>query len=214
MEQTAREQTSSGTASRQRFLQQAGAVTAGAFLAVAATTVNPIRDGVAFARTQAAGLTDLDILNFALTLEHLEATFYQQVVRSGHFDSPALGILAAIRNHEQQHVAALTAAINQLGGKPVAAMMRYNFGDMSSAAAILATAEKLEGTGVGAYTGAAGLITNRAALVPVAGSIEQVEARHYASIRILLNENPAPAALGPILTVAEVQMAVKPILGM
>jgi rubrerythrin len=203
--------------SRQQFLKKASMVSAGAFLALAATTANPFRDGMAFAQSQAAALSDVDILNFALTLEHLEAAFYTEVVASGRFSGTVLGYLTTIKSHELAHVATLTAVIKQFGGTPVPAQMHYNFGMLNSAAAMLALAERLEGTGMAAYTGAAGLITNdknRATLIAAAGSIEQVEARHYATIRMLLEETPAPAAIGPIYTVAEVQTIVKPILGM
>lgn len=202
---------------RQHFLKTTGVGAAGAFLALAASSANPFADGIAFGRAQAAGLSDLDILNFALGLEHLEAAFYARVMASGKFSGSALKTLTAIHSHEVAHVAALTSVIKQFGGKPVTAMMNYNFGDFGSAGAILASAETLEITGVGAYTGAAGLITNdknRPTVIAAAGSIEQVEARHYAAIRLLQDKNPAPMAIGPIDTVAQVQQAIKPIVGM
>ncbi|MBA3946647.1 MAG: ferritin-like domain-containing protein [Herpetosiphonaceae bacterium] len=195
--------------SRRNALRGVGA----ALAALSISALNPLTEGRAFAATTLAGLTDLDILNFALTLEHLEANFYIMAVAGGHLSGQALSVLTSIRDHEVAHVATLTKVISSLGGTPVAKRAKYNFGDMSSQAAILKTAETLEGTGVGAYTGAAPLISNKAALLPAAASIEQVESRHYAAIRFLRGENPVPAAFGPSLTVAEVTAAVTPILG-
>lgn len=202
--------------SRQQFLKKAGLAGGAAFLAMAATSTNPFADGIAFAHAQVAGLTDLDILNFALGLEHLEAAFYAKVITSGKFSGKNLKILSAIHDHEVAHVAALTGFVKAFGGTPVTPMATYHFGDFSSAAAILATAETLEITGVGAYTGAAGLVSaaNRAKVIPAAGSIEQVEARHYAAILLLQDKNPSPMAFGPINTVAQVQAAIKPIVSM
>ncbi|GAC1383708.1 MAG: hypothetical protein NVSMB42_00760 [Herpetosiphon sp.] len=195
--------------SRRNALKGVGA----ALAALTVASVNPIANGQAFAASTLQGLSDLDILNFALTLEHLEATFYKMAVASGKLSGQALTILTAIGDHENQHVAALTSVITKLGGTPAAAAAKYNFGSMASQAEILATAETLEGVGVGAYTGAAPLIKDRAGILPSAASIEQVESRHFAAIRFLRNENPTPEAFGPSLSVADVLKAVKPILG-
>lgn len=195
--------------SRRTLFKGVGATLA----ALAITAVNPIGEGHAYASSLLQGLSDLDILNFALTLEHLEAEFYKMAVAGGQLSGQALSVLTAVRDHEIAHVDKLTAVIKQLGGTPVQKQASYNFGDMGSQAAILTTAETLEGTGVGAYTGAAALIKDKSALLPAAASIEQVESRHYAAIRYLRNENPAPEAFGPKKTVAEVTAAVKPILG-
>lgn len=196
-------------ASRRTFLKGVGA----GFGALALTAVNPIGQGTAFAATTLQGLTDLDILNFALTLEHLEATFYTMAVAGGKLSGDALTVLTAIRDHEVAHVDALAKVITSIGGKPAVAQATYTFGDMSTQDAILATAETLEGVGVGAYTGAAPLIADKAAYLPTAASIEQVESRHYAAIRYLRGSDPAPEAFGPTKSVADVTAAVKPILG-
>lgn len=198
------------SASRRQFLKGAGA--AAGLLAVVAAGASPIAGGRAFASASLQGLTDLDILNFALTLEHLEATFYKEAVSSGKLTSYSRPILTAVRDHEIAHVDALTKAIRAAGGKPAEAQGRYNFGDMGSERAILKTAEVLEGVGVGAYTGAAPLLTNKDYLA-VAGSIEQVEARHHGALRWLNDENPAQEAFGASFTVPEVKQKVAPILG-
>jgi len=195
--------------SRRQLLKGVGATLA----VLAVSAVNPVGAGHAYASSLLQGMGDLDVLNFALTLEHLEATFYKMAVNSGMLSGHAKTVLMAVRDHEIAHVDTLTKVIKQLGGTPVQKAAHYNFGDMSSQAAILKTSESLEGVGVGAYTGAAALITDKKTILPAAASIEQVEARHFAAIRYLRGENPAPDALGPKFTVAEVKQKVAPILG-
>ena len=198
------------TTSRRTFFKGVGAT----LTALAVTAVNPVAEGRAYAASALQGVTDLEILNFALTLEHLEATFYRMAVASGVLrGSRLIGYLTSIRDHEIAHVNTLSHVIRQLGGTPVRRQAQYNFGSMSNQDVILRTAETLEGVGVGAYTGAAALITDKATLLAAAASIEQVEARHYSAIRVLRGRNPAPEAFGPVLTVAQVTEAVAPILG-
>lgn len=191
--------------SRRNVLKGAGA----ALAALALTAANPFGAGQAFAKAALQDLSDTDILKFALTLEHLEAEFYKQVVASGQLSGNVLTILTDIRDHEIAHVDALTQA---LGNEAVGKEDNYNFGDLSSQAAILQLAQTLEETGVGAYTGAAALLDSKDILA-VAASIEQVEARHAAAIRYLRNQPVAPEPYGIVLTVAEVQDRVAPIIG-
>lgn len=160
---------------------------------------------------------DLDVLNYALTLEHLENEFYKQVNGSGKLQGNAASYLKFIGAHEQAHVDALTAAISKAGGTPVKARKSYNFaplGDLNGMAGILKASETLEQTGVKAYDGAATEIVDKGILA-TAGTIVQIEARHVAIIRALLdpNGNPVPKAFEDTLSPQEVLNAVTPLLG-
>ncbi len=160
---------------------------------------------------------DLMVLNYALTLEHLENAFYKQVLASGKLQGNAAAYLTIIGQHEQAHVDALTAAITGAGGMPVKQRKSYAFdklGDLSTQDGILAVAAKLEATGVAAYDGAAREIVNKTVL-GAAGSIVAVEARHTGIIRALIdpNANPVPKAFEDLLRPADVVGMVAPILG-
>ena len=64
---------------------------------------------------------DLEILNYALTLEYLEADFYRKVADAGLFKGAQLSLLSTFGEHEQQHVETLTGTIESLGGTPATA---------------------------------------------------------------------------------------------
>jgi hypothetical protein len=153
-------------------------------------------------------VTDLDVLNYALTLEHLEFAFYRDGIGSFSFGSDSRGQsidtnLAAIRDHEGEHVATLTSVITDLGGEPVAEAT-YDFGDAyADPMAFLATAMALENTGVSAYDGAGQFLTDPD-LLTAAGTIVAVEARHASYLNLLNGELPFPAAFETPLTMDEV----------
>ena len=104
---------------------------------------------------------DLDIANFALTLEYLESDFYAIALDSGLLSGESLTYIQATSAHENAHVEALTGLIQQFGGTPVA-RPEFTFGDaFTSESSILNTAAELEITGVGAYLGAGAMIQNQ-----------------------------------------------------
>jgi len=132
---------------------------------------------------------DVKILNFALTLEFLEAEFYKQAVANAAFGaSPVLKRFAeVVAAHEATHVDFLRDA---LGSKAIDSPM-FDFKDtVTNPAKFAATAQVLEDTGVRAYLGQVANIKQKAVL-KAAGTIATVEARHAAWIRFI--NNPAGA---------------------
>ena len=148
--------------------------------------------------------SDIDILNYALTLEHLEATFYRTAARPAGQIGYIVGILAS---DEQQHVDALTAVIKQQGGTPVGEA-KYNFPPLSLPFGIFA-----ENLGVNAYLGQAAMIKTPSILL-TAASIVTVEARHAAAWMTLAKQDPT---LGPFdggLDMATVVSRITPLFAM
>jgi hypothetical protein len=154
-----------------------------------------------------SGGGDVEILNFALTLEYLEQAFYDEAKRKVKLSGDLKSLVNTIADDETQHVDALTATIKQLGGKPVA-KPKFVF-PYSDTAGFLKLAQTFEDTGVSAYNGAAPAIKSKDVL-GAAGSIVQVEARHAAAIRLQNGDSPAPVAFDPSLTQSQVLVAVKP----
>jgi ferritin-like protein len=152
---------------------------------------------------------DVEILNFALTLEYLEAAFYAEGIKRVGLAGDNLALAKEIRDNEDEHVSALTTAIKGAGGKPVKAPA-VGFGDaMASETGFLALAQTFEDTGVSAYNGAGPAISSPEVL-GAAGSIVQVEARHAALIRLVNGTTPAPDFFDKPLEMGAVLEAVGP----
>lgn len=164
------------------------------------------------ARAFAQGLTDVDILQFALTLEHLEARMYKDMLAANVLTGKELSYFQSFGGHEAAHVDAISKGLMAVGVTPVAAKASYNFPSFANRGDILNFAKIAEDIGVGAYQGAAALITNKDYLA-VAGSIVQVEARHAAIVNLLIGLPPVPDAFTSSLTVQQVLDKVNPILG-
>jgi hypothetical protein len=155
----------------------------------------------------AGGTSDVDILNFALTLEYLESTFYDEAMKKVKASGELKSLIKLLADDEKQHVEALAGTIKKLGGKPVS-KPTFNFG-YSGTSGFLKLAETFENTGVSAYNGAAPAIKSKEVL-GAAGSIVQVEARHAAAIALQNGAEPAPDAFDPSLEEKEVLKAVEP----
>jgi rubrerythrin len=188
---------------RQAFLLRSTLAAGAAYGAMSAT-------GLISSALAADGDGDIDILNYALTLEFLETEFYtraaKQVKGLSKYESD---LTRELRDNEAAHVDALTATIKQLGGKPTAKPTFQFGGAFASRTAYFKTAGVLEETGVGAYNGAAPMIASVDVLA-AAGSIVQVEARHAALIRLVRDKPPAPRGFDKASEMKDVLAAVKP----
>jgi hypothetical protein len=188
---------------RSSFLLK-GALSAGAVYGAGA--VAPFVSN-AFAAT---GSGDVDILNFALTVEYLETDFYKHKATSVGLSGEAKSLAALIAGHEQLHVDALTKAIKAAGGTP-AKKPTFVF-PVTNQQSFLKLAYVLENTGVGAYNGAGPALSNKEYLA-AAGSIVQVEACHAAAIGLLVGESVTPdGGFDKPLTKAEVLAKAGPLI--
>ena len=156
---------------------------------------------------------DLEIVQYALTLEHLETDFYNAVIDSGAIKDRALGKVATlIRDNEQEHVDALTATVKQLGGTPERPKTDFTAVLDGGEKKILATAAEVENLGAAAYLGQAGRIKSKDVLA-AALSIHSVEARHAAALNSVVGKTIVPdGAFAKPASMDEVLPKVKPFL--
>ena len=157
-----------------------------------------------------SGTATVDVLNFALTLEYLEADFYQMGLdASGLVSGNTRAVVAQISQHESAHVDFLVSTINALGGTPVERptfdfTAGGAFSDVfSNPTTFLALAQAFEDTGVRAYKGQAGNLLGTGDVLQAALQIHSVEARHASEVRRMRgskgwitqdNNTTAPAA--------------------
>ena len=186
--------------SRRNFIRMTGAGAAGALGVLIAACGGDDQSGSAASKpasgekSSSAGAMsakrDLEIVNYALTLEYIEADFYDQVIKSGAIEDKATVALAKeIGEHEQEHVEALAATVKKLGGTP-AMRPRTAFESVLSGGPtkILETAATVENLGAAAYLGQAGRIKSKEILA-AALSIHSVEARHAAALNKLVGRD-------------------------
>lgn len=154
---------------------------------------------------------DVEIANFALTLEYLEEEFYRLALDAGVLSGDALAVVEEIYDHESQHVDAIIKLLEGVGATPVEApQTKFPANAFSSQASILELAATFEPVGVGAYLGAAPLIKSPEVLA-AAGSIAGVEGEHVVAVNNLIGGLPAAVEAFPkALTMDEVLAAVAP----
>ena len=163
-------------------------------------------------------IPDVDILNYALTLEYLEATFYTQALGGagttgvpasaarfnrgritgakqfegfgGRIRSNAYGLLSDILEHEITHVEFLRGQI----GAGVVGPCKFTFSAaLSNVGSFLATAQVLENTGVMAYDGAIRYV-DAGDVLQAGAQIATVEARHASYLNLINGDSPFPTA--------------------
>jgi hypothetical protein len=137
----------------------------------------------------AAGVsaTDVNILNYALTLEYLQASFYTEAERSGALAGKTAQAARVVGATERAHVAAF---LKLLGSKAVKRPTFDFQGTTEQQRAFLKTAVALEDLAVAAYKGQAPKLQSNAVLAAAVG-IHSVEARHAAWMRALFGVTPA-----------------------
>jgi len=164
----------------------------------------PLALGTVFSKAYGqspAGLSAVEVLNFALRLEYLESFFYQQRTALVGLSATNAAVLAVLATDEANHVSFLRTVITSLGGTPItaptAATFDYTAGKGSNAGPFadyrtnpntyLALAQSFEDTGVRAYKGAAPLTSVMAnkAVLTAALNIHSIEARHASQIRAM-----------------------------
>ena len=156
--------------------------------------------------------SDIDILNYALTLEYLEADAYKAINDAGILSGRAAAYFTAFGAHEQEHVAAITQTIQALGGTPVAKPAFDFSGVPSDPAEVVKFFQTVEAVGASAYHGAAGSIQNPDVLA-AALSIHANEAMHAAALADLVAPGTtlfSPAAFATPRTPDEVLTIVGP----
>ncbi|HET7461828.1 MAG TPA: ferritin-like domain-containing protein [Longimicrobium sp.] len=173
----------------------------------------------AFGQTLPTGI--VQALNFALTLEYLEAEFYTRGVASGVIPGGDQAIFTTIRDHENQHVAFLQQVLgSQAVAKPTFDFTGGNganngpFSPFTSYAQFLVLAQGFEDTGVRAYKGQAPNLMSIDSVLQAALQIHSVEARHAAEVRRLRGQRAGTAEQAPYkgwITLAQVDAAAAPI---
>lgn len=196
-------------ASRRGLLANSAKIAGGGALALAAAGL----PGVGLMQRVMAQTTfegPADVLNYALTLEHLETAFYRdgleqfsadQFTEAG-YSSVVADYFAMIRDHEAAHVETLASVITDLGGEPVQEA-EYDFG-YSDVVGFVGVGQALETTGVSAYQGAAQFLIDNDELLTAALTIHAVEARHSSYLNGLAGISPFPDAVEAPLSPDEV----------
>ncbi len=160
----------------------------------------------AYGQTPPKGV--IDVLQYALTLEHFESAFYVKGFNEAPIPAGAeKNAIQIIRDSEGKHVTFLQSVITAAGATPVAAKSAYDFTAkgtfptvFTSYATFLAVAQVLEDTGVRAYKGRAGELLGQKVYLTAALGIHAVEARHAAKIRYMRRVNGQAPTIKPYIS--------------
>ena len=212
---TALEELVRDDSSRKRFLKMmGGAGAASAFAIFLAACGSDDKSSSSSSSSKPKGSkVDLEIVMYALTLEHIETDFYNAVIDSGEIKDRKLADTAMmIRDNEQEHVDALTATVEKLGGKPKRPKTTFDAVLEGGQDMVLNTAATVENLGAAAYLGQAGRIKSKEVLA-AALAIHSVEGRHAAALNTVVGKTIVPdGAFAKPASMAEVLPKVKPFL--
>jgi rubrerythrin len=172
-------------ASRDRFLTRA--LVAGGTLLAGGALVAGLPRLAASAQSPAQ---DVEIFDFALLLEHLQAAFYREAVDLAELDAELLEFAKVVAGHEREHVGYLRDA---LGGSAREEPETFFGAATTDPEQFAATAITLEDLAVAAYNGQAANLTKSG--LRAAAAVVSVDARHAAWIRAIVGR---PAASQPV----------------
>ena len=117
-----------------------------------------------------------------------------------------------IRDNEQEHVDALTATVEKLGGTPERPKTNFDAVHRGRPDMVLKTAAEVENLGAAAYLGQAGRIQSKEVLA-AALAIHSVEARHAAALNSVVGKTIVPdGAFAKPASMEEVLPKVQPFL--
>jgi Ferritin-like domain len=155
----------------------------------------------------AAQVTDLQILNFGLNFERLQATFYtqaEQIGTIGKMPERKQEWAQTLGSHERAHVKIIKSVLgSHAGPRPF-----FDFGTANETdAAFTRTAVAMEDLTVALLTGVMPMIKNRKLTSALMGLLT-VEARHAAWARNIVKAQPVPAAFDEPKTLREVSGAI------
>jgi hypothetical protein len=211
---------------RKRFLTMSGkrmgaaaaATALGAFITACGSSSSSSSSAAGTSSSAAAATTasssssmaaspDLAIVNYALTLEYLESQFYAKVIKSGLFHGKNLSVIKSFGAEEAQHVTALKAVATKLGTPASEPTGKF---PIKNAKQVTMLAGAVENLGAAAYLGQAGNIQSKEILA-AALAIHTIEARHAATINLVLGMNPTPdGAFAKPMSMSQVLAVVKP----
>jgi hypothetical protein len=215
---TAMKELAQDDSSRKRFLKMAGGTGAASafaiFLAACGEDEKPKQSSSSKSGSSGGSQKqDLEIVQYALTLEYLETDFYNAVIKSGVIKDKKLAEAATmIRDNEQEHVDALTQTVKQLGGTPKRPKTNFDSVIKGGADMVLQTAATVENLGAAAYLGQAPRIQSKDVLA-AALAIHTVEGRHAAALNDAVGKTIVPdGAFAKPASMAQVLPKVKPFL--
>ena len=194
---------------RKRFLRMMGGAGAASALAIFIAACGDDEESSSSSSSSGSSTTmnnggstkgDLEIVQYALTLEHIETDFYNAETAK------------MIRDNEQEHVDALTGTVKQLGGTPKRPKTNFDAVLEGGQKMVLETAATVENLGAAAYLGQAGRIKSKEILA-AALAIHSVEGRHAAALNSVVGKTIVPdGAFAKPASMAQVLPKVKPFL--
>ena len=187
-----------------------------------------------FPATSPEGVNDIDILNFALTLENADSTLFSSYLaafagqlntsaynppvvfaasdfEAAGFNASVYTNLVMIAQEEITHAALLTATVASIGGTPVP-KCKYDFSSVTTVLQYLQLGQQFEAVGTSAYDGGINALSDPN-LQTATATIATVEARHSSYLNELLGIQPFPSSgFDPTRTPEQVYSIIKPFL--